>query len=284
MAIGQSGSFVLGGTLDIYRLGFGAMRLTGKGIWGDPPERDAAKAVLRRAVDLGINFIDTADAYGPHTNETLIADALYPYPDGLIIATKGGLTRPGPDEWKPDGRPAHLREALEGSLRRLKVDCIDLYQFHRPDPDVPFAESIGALAELRREGKIQHLGLSNVSVEQLNEARKYVPVASVQNRFNLFDRSSRAVLEECELLDIGFIPWYPLATGQLTDGPLSEMAKQRGATPAQIALAWLLARSPVMLPIPGTSSLTHLEENVGAAAIGLSKDEVQTLTRLTTDA
>lgn len=274
-----SGTLELGGDLPVYRLGFGAMRITGKGIWGEPRDRDEAIRVLHRALDLGINLIDTADAYGPEVSERLIAEALYPYPEGLVIATKGGLTRSGPDQWSPDGRPEHLREALEGSLQRLRLDCIDLYQFHRPDPKVPFEESVGTLADLQREGKIRHVGLSNVTVDQLHSAQKIVPIVSVQNRYNLTDRESEDVLDECQRQSIGFIPWFPLATGDLAKegGVLDRVAQAHNAAPSQIALAWLLQRSSVMLPIPGTSSVKHLEENTAAAGIKLSPKEFEEL-------
>jgi pyridoxine 4-dehydrogenase len=273
-----SGTFQLGGGLPVYRLGFGAMRITGNGIWGEPRDRDEAIAVLKRTPELGINLIDTADAYGPEVSEQLIAEALYPYPEGLVIATKGGQTRPGPNRWTPDGRPKHLREALEGSLRRLRLERIDLYQLHRPDPKVPFGESVGTLADMRKEGKIRHVGLSNVSVEQLNAAQKIVPIASVQNRYNLDDRSSEGVLEACETNGIGFIPWAPIDAGSAaSDQRLRRVAEAQGATPAQIALAWLLMRSPVMLPIPGTSSRKHLEENTQAVQIELTDEEFASL-------
>ena len=267
------------GSLTVNRLGFGAMRLTGSGIWGEPSDPETAKKVLHRALDLGVNFIDTADSYGPEVSERLIAEALYPYPQGLVIGTKGGLLRDGPGQWRPDGRPEHLREALDGSLKRLKLERIDLYQFHRPDPEVPLAESIGALAELRQAGKIRHIGLSNVDAQQLKQAREMVPIISVQNRYNFKDRSAEPVLEACESDNLTFIPWFPLASGELTgrDSPLATMAARHKATPAQLALAWLLKRSPVMLVIPGTSSLKHLEENVKAAAIELSEDEFKAL-------
>jgi pyridoxine 4-dehydrogenase len=273
------GTLTLGGELTVRRLGFGAMRITGKGVWGPPADHDEALRVLRRAVELGVNLIDTADSYGPEVSEGLIAEALHPYPDGLVIATKGGLTRSGPDSWNRDGRPEHLREACEGSLRRLRLDRIDLYQLHAPDPKVPFDESVGTMASLHDEGKVRLVGLSNVSVEQLHQALEIVPIASVQNRFNLTDRSSEDVLDECERLGIGFIPWFPLATGKLArpGGPLDEIAERHDATPSQIALAWLLARSPVMLPIPGTGSVEHLEENLAAAQIELSEDQVASL-------
>jgi pyridoxine 4-dehydrogenase len=267
------------GDLKAKRLGFGAMRLCGPGIWGEPEDPKAAEAVLRRVVEVGINLIDTADAYGPEVNERQISSALYPYPDDLVIATKGGLVRPGPGRWQTNGRPQHLREACEGSLRRLKVDTIDVYQFHRPDSRVPFEDSVWALAELRDEGKIRHVGLSNVGVRELVMALDIVPIVSVQNRYNLTDRSSEAVIETCEREGIAFIPWFPLATGKLArpGGDLDEIATRHDATPAQVALAWLLAKSPVMLPIPGTSSVEHLEENVAATELRLSEEEVATL-------
>jgi len=268
------------GDLRVRRLGFGAMRLTGEGVWGPPADREAALAVLRRAVDLGINLIDTADSYGPAVSEELIAEALHPYPEDLVIATKGGLTRTGPGEWPRDGRPEHLREACEGSLRRLKLDRIDLYQLHAPDSKVPYEDSVGALKELRDEGKIRHVGVSNVSVAQLRLARKIVPVVSVQNRFNLEDRGSNDVLEECESEGLGFIPWFPLSRGALAESgsAAAEIAKRHEATPAQIAIAWLLQHSPAILPIPGTASIDHLEENVAAARLRLSAEEMGALT------
>jgi pyridoxine 4-dehydrogenase len=260
-------TFVLGGDLEVRRLGFGAMRLCGPRIMGWPADRENALAVLRRAVELGVNLIDTSDAYGPEVNELQIAEALHPYPDGLVIATKGGLVRDQAARWNRDGRPEHLRAACEGSLRRLRLQRIDVYQLHAPDPRVPLEESVGALAELRTEGKVRHVGLSNVSVEELERARAIVPVVSVQNRYSVADRSSENVLEACEREGIGFLPWVPLAAGDLARGgrKAAELAERLGATPAQAALAWLLRRSPVMLPIPGTSSLAHLEENVAAA-------------------
>lgn len=261
------------------RLGFGAMRITGPGIWGPPANKAECIAVLRRAVELGINLIDTADAYGPEVSENLIAEALYPYPAGLVIATKGGLLRGGPNNWYPDGRPSHLREALEGSLRRLRLETIDVYQFHRPDPKVPFEESVGTLADLRKEGKIRHIGLSNVDEKQLEQARKIVPVVTVQNRYNLTDRSSESLVDVCEREQIGFIPWFPLATGELAKpgGKLDQIAKKHDALPSQVALAWLLHRSKTMLPIPGTSSVAHLEENFAAAKLDLTDDEFKAL-------
>ena len=269
-------SFTIGGDLEVHRLGFGAMRITGKGIWGPPDDPEDAKRLLRRVLELGIDLIDTADSYGPEVSENLIAEALHPYPDGLVIATKGGLRRTGPSQWPSDARPGRLKECCEASLRRLKLDRIDLYQLHSPDPNVPYEDSVGALKELQDEGKIRHVGVSNVSVEELEEARGIVDVVTVQNRYNLEDRDSEDVLEACEKLGIGFIPWYPLATGRLAErgGAIDRIARDRDATPGQIALAWLLARSPVMLPIPGTSSVEHLEENVEAATIDLSEGEV----------
>jgi len=278
-AVAASGTLILGGDLEVHRLGFGAMRITGTGVWGPPADRDVAIAVLRRAVELGVDLIDTADSYGPHVSEQLIADALHPYPDGLVIATKGGLERTGPGQWPRNGRPDHLRAACEGSLKDLQVDRIDLYQLHAPDPDVPYAESVGTLKELQDEGKINHVGVSNVSVEQLDEARSIVDVVSVQNRFNLSDRSSAEVLAVCERDGLGFFPWFPLAAGELArpGGVVDEIAQAHDATPGQIALAWLLARSPVMLPIPGTGSTGHLEENVAAAELRLSDDQMERL-------
>ncbi len=274
-----AGTFELGGDLTVNRLGFGAMRITGRGVWGEPEDPEEARAVLRRAVELNINFIDTADSYGPEVSERLIGETLHPYPDGLVIATKAGLLRDGPGQWRPDGRPEHLREACEGSLRRLKLDRIDLYQLHRIDPRVPAEESLGALAELRDEGNIRHVGLSEVSVEEIRQAREIVPIASVQNRYNLTDRGSEDVLDFCEREGIGFIPWFPLAVGDLArpGGPLDEIAARHDATPGQIALAWLLWRSPVMMPIPGTSSVAHLEENTAAASLELGEEELATL-------
>jgi pyridoxine 4-dehydrogenase len=269
-------TFTIGGDLEVHRLGFGAMRITGDGIWGPPDDPEEARRLLRRVVERGIDLIDTADSYGPEVSENLIAEALHPYPDGLVIATKGGLRRSGPHQWPRDGRPERLREACESSLRRLKLDRIDLYQLHSPDNKVPYEESIGALKELQDEGKIRHIGISNVSVEELERARAIVEVVTVQNRYNLEDRHSEDVLEACEEAEIGFIPWFPLATGRLAEpgGPLDRIASEHDATPAQIALAWLLARSPVMLPIPGTSSVEHFEEDVAATRIELSADEV----------
>jgi pyridoxine 4-dehydrogenase len=260
-------------------MGFGAMRITGQGIWGEPQDVEGCKRVLRRAVELGINLIDTADSYGPEVSERLIAEALHPYPDDLVIATKGGLLRPGPGRWDPDCRPEHLREACEGSLRRLRLERIHVYQLHTVDREVPLEESLGALIELRDEGKIAHIGISNVDVDQLERALEMTQVVSVQNRFNLVDRDSEPVLEACERRGIAFIPWFPLATGSLArpGSALDRAAASHQAAPAQVALAWLLARSQVMLPIPGTGSVEHLEENVAAAGVRLDRDEVDQL-------
>ena len=277
----ESGTFTFGDDLTIHRLGFGAMRVVGEGVWGPPEDREEALRVLRRVPELGIDFIDTADAYGPFVSEELIAEALHPYPEGLVIATKAGLERPGPGKWEPNGRPEHLRSRCEGSLRRLKVERIDLFQLHRIDPDVPTADQLGTLKELQDEGKIRHIGLSEVTVEEIEEARRTVDVVSVQNKYNLEDREHEAVLDYCEREGIGFIPWFPLAAGPLTkaDGPLADVAGEVEAAPSQIALAWLLHRSPVMLPIPGTSSVAHLEENVAAAGLRLDPELVERLTR-----
>lgn len=273
------GTVRIGGDLTVRRLGFGAMRLTGPGVWGRSDDPGNVRAVLRRVVDLGVNLIDTADAYGPEVNEEDIADALYPYPDDLVIATKGGLVRQGPGKWSPVGRPEHLRAACEGSLARLRVDVIDLYQLHRPDPDVPFAESVGALADLRAEGKIRHVGLSNVSVEQLTEAQAIVPIASVQNRYNLADRVHEPVLAACEAADIAFLPFFPLAAGDFDAAvaALTEIGADLGVDHRAVALAWLLERSPVVAPIPGTSSLEHLEANVAAASLRLTQAQIDRL-------
>jgi aryl-alcohol dehydrogenase-like predicted oxidoreductase len=257
--------------LVVNRKAFGAMRICGPSVWGPPKDRAAAHALLRRALELGVNFIDTADSYGPEVDETLIAEALHPYPKGLVIGTKGGLLRPRPEAWDPDGRPEHLRRALEGSLKRLKLDCIDLYQLHAPDSKVPYADSVGALAEAQRAGEIRHIGISNVSVKQLEQARRIVAVVAVQNQYNIGHRSSEDVLKACERLGIPFLPWYPLGSGAvLRSTKVKQVASRLKATPAQVALAWLLAKSPVMLPIPGTASIRHLEENVAAAALVLS--------------
>jgi pyridoxine 4-dehydrogenase len=269
-----AGALTLGGDLEVRRLGFGAMRLTGEGIWGPPADREGAKSVLRRAVELGVNFIDTADSYGPEVSEELIAEALHPYPGGLVIATKGGLTRPGPGQWERDGRPEHLREACAESLRRLRLERIDVYQLHAVDPRVPLEESVGALAELREEGKIAHVGLSNVDTAELERAHEIVPVVSVQNRYGVAERDSEPVLDRCEREGLAFIPWGPLrAAGVRRDGVIGRVANAHGASESQVALAWLLARSPAMLPIPGTSSIEHLEEDVAAAGLRLSEEE-----------
>jgi pyridoxine 4-dehydrogenase len=269
-----AGTLTLGGDLEVRRLGFGAMRITGDGIWGPPADRDEAKAVLRRALELGVNFIDTADSYGPEVSEELIAESLHPYPGGLAIATKGGLTRSGPGRWEPDGRPEHLREACEGSLRRLRLERIDLYQLHTVDRRVPLEDSVGTLADLRDEGKIARVGLSNVDTVELERAREIVPVVSVQNRYSVADRDSDPVLDRCEREGLAFIPWGPLrAIGRDRNGVIGRVADAHGASELQVALAWLLARSPAMLPIPGTSSVEHLEENVAAAALRLSEEE-----------
>ena len=274
----RAGMITIGPDLEVRRIGYGAMRLTGEGIWGAVADVDNAHAVLREALELGVTLIDTADSYGPDVNEEYIAQALSPYPADLVIATKGGLTRSGPDEWHRNGRPEHLRQACEGSLKRLGLDAIQLYQLHSPDPDVPYAESVGALADLQREGKIQHVGVSNVDSVQLEVASEIVEVVSVQNCFSVSDRGSLEVLLACERHGIAFLPWYPLVAGELKDdGPLASIAAAHGATIYQIALAWLLARSPVIVPIPGTSSLAHLEENVAAAAIRLNESEMRAL-------
>lgn len=269
-----SGTLALGGDLPVHRLGFGAMRITGAGIWGPPTNRKNAIATLRRLVDLGINLIDTAESYGPHVSESLIAEALHPYPPGLVIATKGGFDRPGPHQWHANGRPDRLREALDGSLRRLRLERIELYHLHRIDPVVPEEEQFGFLQDAQRAGKIRHIGLSEVDIAQIERARRFFPVTSVQNRFNLVDRQWEAVIDYCERERIAFIPWYPLQAGQITEQrTLKDIAKRHKATPSQIALAWLLRRASVMLPIPGTSRRDHLDENVAAAAITLTDDE-----------
>jgi len=264
------------GDLTVHRMGFGAMRITGRGVWGDPPSRDEAKAVLRRVVELGVDFIDTADSYGPAVSEDLIAEALHPYPENLVIATKGGLERTGPGEWPSNAHPAHLKEACEGSLRRLRLDQIPVYQLHRPDPQVPFEDSLGAIVELAQQGKVRHIGLSNVTVEQLRAARAMTPIVSVQNRYNVADRRSDDVLDACEREGIAFLPYAPILDLD-RNRTLKRIAKQHRADVRQVVLAWLLARSPVMLPIPGTGSVAHLEDNVAAAAIQLADDEVAAL-------
>ena len=279
-AAAGAGTLTIGGDLTVNRMGFGAMRLTGEGIWGEPRDPAEARRVLRRAVDLGVNFIDTADAYGPEVNERLIAETLHPYPRGLVIATKGGQTRPSAGQWVPDGRPEHLRAACQGSLKRLKLERIDLYQFHWPDPKVPVEESVGELARLRTEGKIRHVGVSNFSVDELQRVRRIVPIVSVQNRYNVEDRGSEDVLALCTREGIAFIPWAPIASGsakKLVSDGLEAVAKQHGVSVFQVALAWLLAKSPVMLPIPGTSSVAHLEDNVGAAGLELSAQDLARL-------
>jgi len=273
--IEASGTFEIARGLEVFRLGFGAMRITGDGIWGPPRDRRECLHVLRRAVELGVNLIDTADSYGPYVSEDLIREALHPYPDGLVIATKAGLVRTGPNAWAPVGRPEYLRQECEMSLRRLGLEAIDLFQLHRIDPQVPAEEQFGLLRDLRDEGKVRHVGLSEVSVDEIEAARRIVAIATVQNRYNLVDRASEDVLDHCEGAGIGFIPWFPIASGGLaaTGGPLREVEEQTGASAAQIALAWLLARSPVMLPIPGTASVAHLEENCAAATLALSPEQ-----------
>jgi pyridoxine 4-dehydrogenase len=277
----ESGTISLGGELTVNRLGFGAMRLTGDGIWGAPKDRATAIAVLRRAIELEVNFIDTADSYGPNVSEELIAEALAPYPKDLIIATKGGWNRPGPNQWTHDASPAHLREAVEGSLRRLRLDRIDVYQLHVPDPAVPLAASIETLANMQSEGKIRLVALSNVTVEHIERARKIVPIVSVQNRYSFADREWDNVVDYCERNEIAFLPWFPLGAGRVAGRLLERIAKARQVKPIQIALAWLLKRSPVMLPIPGTSSIAHLEENIRAASLQLSDEEYLELTGIT---
>lgn len=274
----SAGTFVLG-DLEVRRLGFGAMRVTGEGIWGPPADPEGAKALLRRVVELGIDLIDTADSYGPGVSEEMIRAALHPYPEGLVIASKAGLERSGPGGWHRNGDPEHLREAIDGSLRRLGVDRVDVLQLHAVDPRVPFEESLGALIDAKRDGKIRHIGLSNVTVDQLDRARELTEIVSVQNRYSLADRGHEDVLDACEERGVGFIPWYPLAAGPLArrGGPLDRIAARHDATPSQIALAWLLRRSPAMLPIPGTSSIAHLEENVGAATVSLTDDDLAEL-------
>jgi pyridoxine 4-dehydrogenase len=275
----QAGEFLIGNDLRVTRLGFGAMRITGKGIWGPPSDRAEAIRVLRRAVELGVNFIDTADSYGPHVSEEIIAEALYPYPANLVIATKGGFERPGPDHWVENGTPEHLRSACEGSLRRLRLQRIDLYQLHRIDPKVPAEDQLGTLKDLQAEGKIKHIGLSEVTVKQIRHAQTIVPIVSVQNRYSLADRGAEDVLQYCQEEKMGFIPWFPLAAGQLSkeNSPIRRVAEHLKATPSQVALAWLLSRSPVMLPIPGTSSVKHLEENVAAAALKMDESKMHEL-------
>jgi pyridoxine 4-dehydrogenase len=274
----SAGTIDIGGDLTVNRLGFGAMRITGQGVWGEPADRDAAIATLRRAVELGVNFIDTADSYGPETSENLIAGALHPYPDDLVIATKGGFTRPGPGRWVPDGRPEHLRKALEGSLRRLRVDQIDLYQYHTPDPNVPLADSIGELATLKAEGKIRHIGVSNFNETQLHEALSVTTIVSVQNRYNVTDRTSQPVVDVCEQESLVFIPWAPVQQGDAI--PVATAAKRHGWSDYQVILAWLLASSSAMLPIPGTGSPAHVEENIAAASFELTNEEFNAILEL----
>jgi pyridoxine 4-dehydrogenase len=275
-----AGKLSLGGEISVHRLGFGAMRLTGEGIWGPPKDRNKALAVLRRAVELGVNFIDTADSYGPDVSEELIAEALYPYPAGLVIATKGGWNRPGPNQWTHDATPEHLRKAIEGSLKRLRLDRIDVYQLHIPDPAVSFDASVETLAQLRQEGKIRLVALSNVTQEHIERARKIVPIVSVQNRYSFADREWDYVVEYCERNAIAFIPWYPLGAGKVAGEVLNRIAQSRNVSPTQVALAWLLHRSPIMLPIPGTSSIEHLEQNVAAASLRLSEEEYKKLSQV----
>jgi aryl-alcohol dehydrogenase-like predicted oxidoreductase len=272
-----AGTIEIGGDLTVNRMGYGAMRITGRGIWGDPPDREQAKAALRRALELDVNFIDTADSYGPEVSETLIAEALYPYPDDLVIATKAGLVRPGPGRWDADGRPEHIREACEGSLRRLRLEQIPLYQFHRPDPNVPLADSIGTFAELKDEGKIRHVGVSNFTPEQVEEAQRIVPVVSVQNRYNVNDRSSEPVVDLCAQETLAFFPWAPIQDMDKIV-PVLTAAKRLGVSERQIALAWLLAHSPQILPIPGSGSPQHVEDNIAAAGLELTAEEYNSIT------
>jgi aryl-alcohol dehydrogenase-like predicted oxidoreductase len=274
-----SGEFAIGGDLPIARLGYGAMQIPGPGVWGEPRDHDEVIRVLRRAVELGVTFIDTADSYGPEVSERIIREALHPYPRDLIVATKAGLTRPGPDRWERNGRPEYLKAEAEKSLRLLGLERIELFQLHRIDPDVPLADSLGALVELQAEGKIGRIGLSEVSVSEIQAAKAITPIATVQNRYNLADRGAEPVLDYCQREDIGFIPWFPMATGRLArpGGPLQRIAEEHDVTPAQLALAWLLQRSPVLLPIPGTSTVAHLEENLGAALIELTPEQTQQL-------
>jgi pyridoxine 4-dehydrogenase len=277
----KAGEFLIGNDLRVTRLGYGAMRITGEGIWGEPADRPEAVRVLRKTVELGINFIDTADSYGPEVSEKIIAEALHPYPADLVIATKGGFDRTGPNKWVENGRPEHLRSACEGSLRRLRLEQIALYQLHRIDPKVPAEEQLGTLKQLQAEGKIKHVGLSEVSVQQIQHAQTIVPIVSVQNRYSLTDRGSEAVLQYCERQKLGFIPWFPLAAGKLSGGesPIVRVAAKLKVTPSEVALAWLLARSAVMLPIPGTSSVKHLEENVAAAGLKIDKEKMEELSQ-----
>jgi aryl-alcohol dehydrogenase-like predicted oxidoreductase len=278
----EAGTFILGGDFKTNRLGFGAMRLTGPGIWGEPKDPEEARRVLRRAVELGVNFIDTADSYGPEVSERLIGETLYPYPKNFVIATKAGFTRQGPDRWIPLGRAEYLRQQLEMSLRRLRVERIELYQLHRIDPRTPLEESMGAMREFQAQGKIRHIGLSEVTAEEIEEARKIAPIVSVQNLYNLSDRKHESTLQYCEKTNLGFIPWFPVAAGKLarTGGPLDDLAQRHGITVAQLSISWLLHRSPVMIPIPGTSSVKHLEQNIAAAGVRLDESEWAELERL----
>jgi pyridoxine 4-dehydrogenase len=280
LSLSLAGDVSLGEEISVHRLGFGAMRLTGEGIWGPPKDRNKALAVLRRAVELDINFIDTADSYGPDISEELIAEALYPYPTGLVIATKGGWNRPGPNQWTHDASPEHLRKAVEGSLKRLRLERIDVYQLHVPDPVIPFEASVETLAQLRKEGKIRLVALSNVTQEHIERARKIVPIVSVQNRYSFADREWDYVVDYCERNGIAFIPWFPLGAGKVAGEVLNRIAQAHQASPTQVALAWLLHRSPIMLPIPGTSSIEHLEQNVAAASLRLSEEEYERLSRV----
>jgi len=275
-----AGDVSLGGEISVHRLGFGAMRLTGEGIWGPPKDRQAALTVLRRAVELDVDFIDTADSYGPHVSEELIAEALFPYPTGLVIATKGGWNRPGPNQWTHDATPSHLRKAVEGSLKRLRLDRIDVYQLHIPDPVVSFESSVETLAQLRNEGKIRLVALSNVTQEHIERACKIVPIGSVQNRYSFADREWDYVVNYCERNGIAFVPWFPLGAGKVAGEVLGRIAQAHRASPTQVALAWLLQRSPIMLPIPGTSSIEHLEQNAAAASLRLTKEEFEELSRV----
>jgi pyridoxine 4-dehydrogenase len=280
LSAGAAGNVSLGGEISVHRLGFGAMRLTGEGIWGPPKDRKGALAVLRRAVELDINFIDTADSYGPHISEELIAEALFPYPAGLVIATKGGWNRPGPNQWTHDASPSHLRTAVEGSLKRLRLDRIDVYQLHIPDPVVPFEASVETLAQLRNEGKIRLVGLSNVTLEHIVRARRIIPIVSVQNRYSFADREWDYVADYCERTGIAFIPWFPLGAGKVAGDVLNQIAQAHRASPTQVALAWLLRRALIMLPIPGTSSIEHLEQNVAASSLRLADEEYEKLARV----
>ena len=280
LSASNSGNVSLGGEISVHRLGFGAMRLTGEGIWGPPKDRKQALAVLRRAVQLEINFIDTADSYGPQVSEELIAEALFPYPAGLVIATKGGWNRPGPNQWTHDATPAHLRKAVEGSLKRLRLERIDVYQLHIPDPVVSFEASVETLAQLRNEGKIRLVGLSNVTQEHIERARKIVPIVSVKNRYSFADREWDYVVDYCERNGIAFIPWFPLGAGKVAGEVLNRIARAQHASPTQLALAWLLRRSPIMLPIPGTSSIEHLDQNVRSPSLRLTDEDYQALSRV----